>query len=65
MPNLREMDVCNAKIVEIDKAIRECSNFTDQKAYFNTEKGRELVSLVQLEKMRDEETAKLRMAGMQ
>ncbi len=66
MPNMVKMEKCYARIEEIDAAIRTTKHFLDKKTYINTEQGgRELMTLSQLEELRDKETAKLREAGME
>lgn len=63
MPNLREMDVYNSQLDEIDKVIRSTKNFLDKKAYLKTEKGEELLTVMELEQRREEIVTKLRRAG--
>lgn len=52
MPNLKKMGAAQDQIERIEEAMRNTSNFTDGKTFFETDKGRELLSLAQLEELR-------------
>jgi hypothetical protein len=65
MPNMMKMEACHARIEEINVAIKEASFFLDKKAFLNTEKGRELLTMEELTTLLNAETSKLWSAGQE
>lgn len=65
MPNMAKMEKHNAKIEQIDKALRSAKNFLDQKVFFETEEGRKLMTIAELEELRAAEVEQVRQAGQE
>lgn len=65
MPNLAKMEKHSAKIEEIDRALHSTQNFLDQKVFFETEEGRRLVTIPELEALREAEVEKIRQASQE